>query len=160
MTRFLSGAAAALALLAAPAAQATQVCAWMTETLGEDDFHEVTLWVEADEEFDFYYMIKGEGLKGEGMRSHSPGSGTFGLHARKPDKPWGFGATLSGPGVIDIVAELHKYPKSVFSDDEPPLITAFTFHRDVPEGETKAPATLAAKQCRTVAPSHAFENHD
>ncbi len=161
MTRFIPGALAACAVLvAAPAAHAVQLCAWMTETVGEDDLHEVAVFMQADEDFDFYYMIKGEGFTSEGMRAHSPGSGTFVLHAKKPDKPWGFGATLSGPGQIDIIAEVHKYPKDVFADEPPPLITSFTFHRDVPEGETKAPATLATKQCVTVAPSHAFENHD
>jgi hypothetical protein len=161
MTRFIAGALAACALLAAaPHAYAAQLCAWMTEKLGEDDYHEVALWLEADEDFDGYYKIQGEGFTSEGMRAHSPGSGTFVLHAKKPDKPWGFGATVSGPGQIDIIAEVHKYPKDVFADEPPPLIASFTFHRDVPEGETKAPATFAAKQCQTVAPSHAFENRD
>jgi hypothetical protein len=150
MRSVLAAAVAAMTLGAAPA-HAAQVCAWLTESIGEDNLHEVALWMQADADVSVYYMIKGEGLKeNEGGRSHSPGSGTFGLQAGKPEKPWGFGATLYPPGVIDIVAEVHATPKDVFSDDEPPLLASFTFHREVPEGEEKAPATLAARQCKTV----------
>ena len=151
MTRLIPGALAACALLAiAPHAQAAQVCAWMTETVDKDDVHEVALWLQSDSEVDLYYMIKGEGLKGDGSRMHSPGKGTYVLHPRQAAKPWGFGATLSPPGEIDIIAELHAYPKDVFAEEEPPLIASFTFHRAIPEGETKAPATLAQHQCVTA----------
>ena len=156
MTTLLKGGLCALAMLAAaPSAHAAQVCAWMTETVGEDDLHEVTLWLEADSDLDLYYMIKGEGFKTEGSRMHSPGTGTYGLHAGKAASPWGFGATLSPPGEIDIIAEVHAPPKSIFQDEEPPLLAAFTFHRAVPEGETKAPATFAQHQCKTVTPPRA-----
>jgi hypothetical protein len=132
-------------------AHAVQLCAWMTETSNEDNLHEVTLWMQADADFDFLYKIGGQGLKeNDGNRAHSPGSGTFALDAGKADHPWGFGATLYPPGVIDIVAEVHATPKDVFKDEETPLITSFTFHRDVPDGEEKPPATLAARQCKAV----------
>lgn len=143
-----------LAVLAAAApAHAAQVCAWMDETIGEDDCHELALWLEADGDVDFYYKIKGEGLRSEGMKAHSPNSGTFVLHARKPDKPWGFGATLSPPGEIDVVIELRATPKDIFSDAETPLLASFTFRRQVPEGETTPPNDLASKQCAVLTPA-------
>jgi hypothetical protein len=138
-------------MAAAAPAHAARVCAWMNETIGDDDYHELTLWLEADGDVDFYYKIKGEGLRSEGMKAHSPNSGTFVLHARKPDKPWGFGATLSPPGEIDVVIELRATPKDIFSDAEPPLLASFTFRRQVPEGETTPPKDLANKQCAALA---------
>ncbi len=150
MTRLLSVAWCALALVAAAPAQAAQVCAWMTETLGEDDYREVELWLEADRDVDLYYMVKGEGMKDESSRVHTPSSGTFVLSAKQPKKPWGLGATLSPPGEIDIVAELRAYPKDVFAEEPPPLIMAFTFRRAIPEGETKPPPILATRQCKTA----------
>lgn len=143
---------ASLALLAAPAAsaRAVQVCAWIDETVGEDDYHELALWLEADGDADFFYRIKGEGLSGEGMKAHSPNSGTYVLHAREPERPWKFGATLTPPGAIDVVIELRAMPKDIFSDEETPLLAAFTFQRNVPEGETAPPKDLSARQCATL----------
>ena len=149
MLRTLFAGIVIAAALAGPA-HAVQVCAWIAETIGEDDYHELKLWLEADGELNFYYMIKGEGLSGDGMKAHSPNRGTYFLRAGKADSPWTFGATLSPPGVIDVVAEVRAKPADIFSDDEPPLLAAFTFHRDVPEGETAAPKTFAAKQCATL----------
>jgi len=149
----IRAALASLAVLAAAGpAHAAQVCAWMDETIGEDDYHELALWLEADTDFDFYYKIKGEGLRSEDMRAHSPNSGTFFLHPRKPDKPWSFGSTLTPPGDIDVVIELRAMPKDVFSDAETPLLASFTFKRAVPEGETKPPKDFAKRQCATLAP--------
>jgi hypothetical protein len=146
----LPAALMALAITAAAApSQAAQVCAWMVETVGDDDLREVALWLEADSDVDLYYMMKGEGLKDGSGRAHSPGSGTYSLSAKTPARAWGFGSTLSPPGEIDVIAELHASPKDIFADEEPPLVMAFTFHREVPEGETAPPATLAARQCQT-----------
>jgi hypothetical protein len=149
MLRTLFAGIAAAAVLAGPA-QALQVCAWMDETADEDDFHELKLWLEADGELDFYYMIKGEGLSSDGMRGHSPNSGTYFLRARKPDSPWSFGLTFRPPGTIDVIAEIRGKPKDIFSDEPPPLLASFTFRREAPEGETKPPKTFAAKQCATL----------
>lgn len=140
---------AAVALLAGPAS-ATEVCAWMDETIGEDDYHELRLWLEADGEVDAYYKIKGEGLSSEGMKAHSPNSGTYFLRPKTPDSPWKFGATLTPPGDIDVVAEIRAKPADIFSDAETPLLASFTFKRHVPEGETTPPKTLAARQCATL----------
>lgn len=145
------------ALAAAAPAHSAQVCAWLIETRDPaENFHEVALWLQADQDADIYYMIKGEGLKeDDGGRSHSPSRGTFILHRNKAEKPWGFGATLYPPGEVDIVAEVHAWPADIFSDDEPPLLAAFPFHRKVPEGEETPPTDLAQKQCQSVTiPAH------
>lgn len=150
------GLAAVLAgaiLASAPAARAAEICAWMTESLGEENYREVELWLQADADVSMFYSMKGDGLKETGespSRGHSPGSGTFTLDRGEPKKPWGFGMTLYPPGEIDIVAEVREWPKDIFAEEEPPLLTAFTFRRAIPEGEEKPPATLAEKQCRQV----------
>ncbi|MBJ7409886.1 MAG: hypothetical protein JHD15_05890 [Phenylobacterium sp.] len=142
---------AGLVLLGAAApARAVEVCAWMDETVGEDDYHELALWLEADGDADFFYRIKGEGVSSEGMRAHSPNSGTYVLHAGEPGRPWKFGATLTPPGAIDVVIELRAMPKDIFSDEETPLLATFTFKRNVPEGETAPPKDLSARQCATL----------
>jgi hypothetical protein len=151
MIRHLIAALAGLLVASTPhLAGAVEVCAWIEETVGEDDYRQVALWLQADEDVDIYYMIKGAGLSGEGMKAHSPSSGTFFLKARTPEKPWTFGATLTPPGEIDILAEVHAPPADIFSDDEPPLLAAFSFRREVPEGETSPPPALAARQCASL----------
>jgi len=151
MIRWLQGGLAGLAMLATAApAHAAQVCAWIDETLGEDHYHELELWLEADGKVDFLYKIKGEGLRTETMQAHAPNSGTLVLHARQPSKPWGFGAMLEPPGEIDVIVELRAWPKDIFSDEETPLLASFSFKRRVPEGETKPPKTFAARQCATL----------
>lgn len=142
--------AAVLAAALAGSAQAAQVCAWIDETAGEDDYRELKLWLEADADVDIYYMIKGEGLASEGMKGHSPNRGTLFLRPRKADSPWTFGLTFRPPGTIDVIAEVREQPKDIFSDEEPPLLASFAFHREAPEGETAPPKTLAAKQCATL----------
>ena len=151
--RAILTATAAAAMLAATPVRAAEICAWMTETLGEENYREVELWLQADADVDFFYSMKGQGMKeaGEdGSRAHSPGSGTFVLHKGEAKKPWGFGMTLYPPAEIDIIAEVRAWPKDIFAYEEPPLLTAFTFRRAIPEGEENPPATLAAKQCRKV----------
>lgn len=152
---FRFGGAAALmaaATLAAAPAQAAKVCAWMTEEIGEDDFHQVAVWMQSDQDLDFYYAMAGEGLTGDGMKAHSPSKGTYSLSAGEAEKVWGFGSTLTPPGVIDVIAEVRQTPADVFAEEAPPLLAAFTFHRDVPEGEIEPPKTLAAHQCAEVKP--------
>ena len=144
-------AAALLAMAAAPA-QAAQICAWMLETAEADDVRALELWLEADADMQIYYQLAGEGLVTESMRAHSPSSGTFVLHKGKPDKPWGFSATLTPPGPIDVVAEIRENPVDIFSDEPPPLMASFDFKRSVPEGETAIPPVLAARQCKTINP--------
>jgi hypothetical protein len=96
--------------------------------------------------------MTGEGIVTEGMRSYSPGSGTFFLHAGRASKVWGFGSTLYPPGDIDIIAEVHTKPPSIFDETPTPLLAKFVFHRHVPEDETTPPKGFATKQCATLPP--------
>lgn len=149
LTRF--AAALSLLLIFGEQAAATEVCAWLKETVKRDQLYKFELWLQADGETDFLYQITGAGIVTDGSKSHSPGSGTYVLHPRKPEKPWSFGATLYPPGTIDIGIELHKTPEDIFSKDPTPILAQFSFHRDVPAAEKKPPATLAKKQCATLA---------
>jgi hypothetical protein len=136
-------------LAAAGPVSATQVCAWMDEAAKPDDLRELKLWLQSDGEVDFLYEMAGDGLVSEGNRSHSPSSGTFVLHPGQPDSPWGFGATLSPPGRIDVIVRLHAPTPSIF-DPPGPVMAEYTFRRAVAEGETAVPPVLAAKQCKTL----------
>jgi hypothetical protein len=146
LSRMLAG--LALGAVAMPVG-ATQVCAWMVEKTGADDLHEVELWMQADGEVRFTYQMAGEGMVTPTSRMYSPGSGTYVLHPGVAAKPWGFGATLSPPGKIDMIAEMHAPTKSIF-DPPGPLLASFTFRRNLPAGEKKAPPVLAVHQCQTV----------
>jgi len=149
MLRMLFVGVAAAAALAGPA-HAVQVCAWIDETIGEDDYHELKLWLEADGEADVFYKIKGEGLVNERSKGNAPNSGTLVLRRKTPNTPWTFGVTLEPPGRIDVIAELRAIPADIFSEAETPLLASFTFRREIPEGETTPPKTFAAKQCATL----------
>ncbi len=151
MRRFAALAAVAT-VLAAPHARAAQVCAWLTETVDADQAHRFDLWLEADAEADILYAMKGRGVVTEGSQIYSPGSGTYTLHAHRPERVWGFGATLDPPGDIDIVAEIHQKPASVFDDDSP-LIAAFPFQRHVPEDETTPPTDFQSRRCAPLPPA-------
>jgi hypothetical protein len=141
---------AALAVSAAGPVQAAQLCGWLIETVEADDLHQFDLWLEADGQVDIFYKMTGEGIYSESSQSYSPGSGTYSLRTRTAAKVWGFGTTLNTPADIDIVAEIHAPPKSVFSDEETPLLAAFTFRRHVPEDEGAPPKAFGARQCVTV----------
>lgn len=142
--------AMAFAAAAVPA-HAGQLCGWLIETLGDDEMHQFELWLQAEGDTDIVYKMRGEGIVSESSRSYSPGSGTYALHARQAVKVWGFGTTLNTPADIDIVAEIRKPPKSVFSDEETPLLASFSFQRHVPEGETAPPKPFGARQCVALA---------
>jgi hypothetical protein len=140
----------AVGLFGAAPAHAGQVCAWLVESNKPDDVRDLALWLQSDSDIDFFLKIAGKGIVTESMTAHSPSTATFVLHAGEADKPWGFGSSFEAPGTIDIIAELHVMPTDIFSDAPTPLLTAFTFHRDVPAGETTPSAVLARRQCKTV----------
>jgi hypothetical protein len=148
--KFVAGLVLCLCLCLTARAQAKQVCGWLVETNKPDNEHMFDLWLQADGEMDFLYKIGGEGVVTDSSHSHSPSSGTFVLHAGKAEKPWGFGTTLNPPAKIDISIELHQNPADIFSDAPTPLLAKFSFRRDVPESEKKAPPTLAKKQCTAL----------
>jgi hypothetical protein len=141
--------AVALGAVAVPA-HAGQLCGWLIETIETDDLHQFELWLQAENEIDVVYRMRGEGIVSESSRSYSPGGGSYSLHGRRPVKVWGFGTTLNAPADIDIVAEIRSPPKSVFSDEEPPLLARFSFQRHVPQGETTPPRPFGARQCVAV----------
>jgi hypothetical protein len=148
--RILIAAAAILSLALAHQARATQVCGWMIEKIEADDLHQVDIFLQTDGEMEFLYKIGGRGMLSEGSRMHSPGSGTYVLHRGRAERVWGFGSTLSPPGKIDISIALHQKPKDIFDERPTPILAEFKFQRNVPDGEKRAPATFAKKQCATV----------
>jgi hypothetical protein len=144
-TKLLAALALSLSLTAsAQDKKPIQLCAWMLET--RDNFQNFELRMQADREFDFYYVIGGEGVVRESGKAHSPSSGVEVLHPGKPDRIWGWGTTPGGPAKIDITVEVHKRPADPLSEDRP-LLTKFVFARVMPESEETPPPTLAKKQC-------------
>ena len=142
--------AMAFATVAVPA-HAGQFCGWLVETVEGDDLHQFELWLQAEDNVDVLYKMSGEGIVTESSRSYAPGNGTYSLHARKAVKVWGFGTTLNAPADIDIVAEIRSPPKSVFSDEETPLLARFSFQRRVPLGATAPPQPFGARRCVALA---------
>jgi hypothetical protein len=97
MLRTLFAGFLASAAIAGPA-HAVQVCAWIDETIGDDDYHELKLWLEADGEADVLYKIKGEGLVNESSRGNAPNSGTRSCVARRPARRGRSGSRWNRPG--------------------------------------------------------------
>jgi hypothetical protein len=131
-------------------AQAGQVCGWLVEKTKPHGEHDFDIWLGADQRLEFLYQIGGSGVTAEGFRAHSPSSASYLLNPGKPERVWGFGTTVPTPSKVDISIEIHSKPADIFSDEPTPLIAQFTFARDVPDGEKKAPPILAAKQCAAV----------
>ncbi len=146
-------AALAITAIAAPA-HPTELCGWLVETVGDESMHEFALWLEADGDVSFLYKMTGKGVSTESSKSYSPGSGSFSLRPKAPEKAWGFGTTIGEAGDVDIVADIHVMPKSVFDETETPLLASFKFRHHVPEGEKKPPADFAKRQCATVPSQH------
>ncbi len=149
--------AAALALTAAVAvsgpARAAQLCGWLTEKVSADDVHDFALWLQSDSDIAFFYKMSGKGVVTPSGSSYGPGSGTFSLRPGRPQNPWGYGTNIS-QGDIDIVAEIHETPKSVFDDTESPLLVTWVFQRHVSANEKKPPTDFAKHQCITVPNQH------
>ena len=131
-------------------AQATQVCAWMKETVQSENEHDFELWLQADNKVDFLYQIGGKGVVTASLTDNSPASATYSLDAGVAEKVWGTGSTLDPPGRIDFSVELHQMPTDIFSDAPTPVLARFVFQRNVPQSERLAPATLARKQCAVL----------
>jgi hypothetical protein len=131
-------------------AQAMQLCGWIVETNEENDVHKLTLYLSSDKEIEFLYKIGGRGIVDGMGHTHSPAKGTFLLHDGQTDSPWSFGATLTAPGKIDVIVEIHEKPESIFDEKPTPILATFKFQRAVPESETKAPPVFAKKQCVTL----------
>jgi hypothetical protein len=126
-----------------------QVCGWILETR-DDRFQNFDLWLEADREVSFLYVIGGQGIVRESGKSHSPSRGSYVLHPGRAEKVWGYGTNPGGPAKVDITVELHQAKADIFSEAETPLLATFSFRRDIPEAEEKPPATFAKKQCAAL----------
>lgn len=150
LTRWIVAAAILSTVAVMSEARAAQLCAWIVETNEENDVHKLKLYLSSDKEIEFLYKIGGQGIVDGMGHSHSPSKGTFLLHAGETDNPWSFGATLTAPGKIDVIVEIHEKPESIFDDKPTPLLAKFTFQRNVPESEKKAPPVFAKKQCTAV----------
>ncbi|MGH6910608.1 MAG: hypothetical protein ACREEG_10510, partial [Phenylobacterium sp.] len=68
--------AMAFAASAVPA-HAGQLCGWLIETLGDDYQHQFELWLQAEDDADIVYRMRGEGIVSESARSYSPGGGSY-----------------------------------------------------------------------------------
>jgi hypothetical protein len=147
----LAGLTLASALAAPPQAgkKPPQICAWILETR-DDDFQTFDLWLEADRELEFLYVIGGQGIVRSSGKSHSPSRGSYVLNPHKAEKVWGYGTNPGGPAKVDIAVDIRQKPADIFSKTDPPLLATFAFRRDIPESETKPPATFAKKQCAAM----------
>jgi hypothetical protein len=139
-----------LAICWTATAQAAQVCAWMKESIAADEEYKFELWLQADTDMDFLYMVGGKGVVTAAMSGNTPAKATYSLHAGKAETVWSTGLTLDAPGTIDFVVELHQMPADIFSDAPTPTLAKFVFDRNVPRPEKQAPATLARKQCAVL----------
>jgi hypothetical protein len=140
--------AAAFAALAGPV-QAGQLCGWLVETIEGDDLHQFSLWLQAEDETDVVYAMRGGGIVTAASQSYSPSRGSYALPARLPVKVWGIGTTLKAPAGIDIVAELRSPPKN--ADERTPLLARFSFQRRAPADGGAPPKPFGARRCVTVA---------
>src|ERR1017187_5616377 len=131
------GAGLLLTLSSAALSQTVQVCGWMVESVKPENVYQFDVWLQTDGELSFLYKMSGAGVVAGSNKTHSPGSGTYVLHAGKAEKPWGFGPPLSPPAKIDITIELHEMPADIFSEAPTPLLAKFDFRRDVPESRSE-----------------------
>lgn len=131
-------------------ARAAQLCGWIVETREPNDVHLLKLFLSSDREIEFFYRLGGLGLVDGSGHMHSPSKGTFLLHNGQTDSPWSFGGTLTAPGKIDVVVEIHQKPADIFDERPTPLLAKFTFKRGIPAGETRVPPVFARKQCAIV----------
>jgi hypothetical protein len=142
--------ALAAALLAAPSAQAANVCAWIQES-NTSDGHMIELYLQSDKDIQgFDLVVGGKGVVTGSGASMSPTTATYALDAGKADKAWGMGTSINSPGRIDITVELRKSAMDDTPVDKLPLLAHYAFSRPVVPNEKKIPATLAKHQCAPV----------
>lgn len=128
-------------------AHALQVCGWLIETTKADNVHALELWLSTDGKMDVLYKIGGESAAKAPQKLSSATEGTLELSSASTSKLWSFAPTLSPSRKIDVTLALHQKPKN---QEVTPVVAKFSFQRDVPASETKAPPTLAKKQCVTA----------
>ena len=141
---------ATLSVLVVSQAHAARICAWIVESNQADDVRQLDLWLQSDADFNFLIKIDGDGIVDGTGKSKSPESATYNLTASKAEKVWGFGSTLTPPGMIDETVELHRMPADIFSDAPMPLLAKFAFQRKIPVNEKVPSNKLSTKQCATA----------
>lgn len=143
--------ALAALLLAAPSAQAANVCAWIVESNDPQGTRQFDLWLQSDKDIQGFDLVTGgQGVVTASGASMSPSTATYALDAGKPDKAWGMGHAIDGPGKIDITVELRKSSMDDTPENKLPLLAHYAFERAIPPNEKKPPATLAKHQCAQV----------
>jgi hypothetical protein len=126
-----------------------QLCSWIKETR-DPDFMNFEFWMQADSEFELYYVIGGQGVVRDSGHDSSPSSGVLLLHPGRPEKMRLWGTTPGGPAKVDISIEVHRRIGPISEQADKPVIAKFLFARNVPESEETPPSTLAKKQCVAI----------
>jgi hypothetical protein len=138
-------------LLAAPSAHAATVCAWIVESNDPGGTRLFDLWLQSDKDIQGFDLVTGgKGVVTASGSSMSPSTATYALDAGKADKAWGMGASIDGPGKIDITVELRKSSMDDIPENKLPLLAHYAFERSIPPNEKKPPTTLAKHQCQQV----------
>jgi hypothetical protein len=143
--------AAFIALLSgAVSAQATQVCAWVTESNQPGHMRTLDLWLQSDADIDFVYEVSGRGIATIGGDANAPKGSTYHLDPDQPRRAWTFTSSLYPPAKIEVLLNIKKMPTDVYSAAPTPLLAKFAFKREVPADETAPPDILAQKQCMEI----------
>jgi hypothetical protein len=128
-------------------AWATQVCAWIVESVEDDGAHKFELNLSADAPASVTARVQGpnftSGAMGGQMIQLDPGE------AKDVD---GEGFDVDPGDDLSFDVRLFDHPLSLDELDDPagkPLAT-FAFHRKVGEHERAPPTDLAAKQCKPM----------
>jgi hypothetical protein len=129
-------------------AHATQVCAWIAESIEEGDTHKFELWLSVDAPASASVRVQGPSFTSGAM-----GGELIELTPAEAKNVDGEGFDVD-PG-DDLAFDVRLYDHALTLDelDAPtgPPLAAFTFHRKVGEGERTPPPALAAKQCKPLA---------
>lgn len=140
-------------LLLAPSAHAATVCAWIQESTDTDGTRLFDLWLQSDKDIQGFDLVTdGKGVVTPSGSSMSPSSATYALDAGKADKAWGMGATIDGPGKVDIIVELRKSGPDGVPETKLPLLARYVFDRPIPPNEKGPSKVLAKHQCVAVNP--------
>ena len=129
-------------------AWATQVCAWIDESIDTDGDHKFALELSADAPAEVSVRFQGPNFTSAAMGGD--------LIALTPGEPNNVETDGLDIGALDEVAfDVRLYAQPLASLDEMEHPTAkpfasFVFHRKVGQDEHKAPADLAAKQCQPL----------
>ena len=128
-----------------------KICAWIVETV-DPDFRNFEFWMQADSEFETFYVIGGKGVVRDSGHDSSPSSGILLLHPGRPEKLRLWGTSAGGPAKVDISIEVHQRTGPISDQADKPVIAKFLFARNILESEKAPPPSLAKKQCAAIKP--------